>query len=88
MFRLNAYGKWEVGCRLSGKWRRVQMQEVCLFLHRYRTLITSTGNIPRFVTNNSLASSISEDVPSFLKWMVKRFPEGGQVESHAVVPDQ
>ena len=28
------------------------------------------GNIPRFMTNSSLPNSISEDVPSFLKWMV------------------
>ena len=37
-------------------------------------LILTLGNIPRFVTNASLPSSISEDVPSFLKWMVQRFP--------------
>jgi hypothetical protein len=45
------------------------------------------GNIPRFVTNSSLPNSISEDVPSFLKWMVSRFPEGtpaASTPSHAV----
>jgi len=39
------------------------------------------------MTNSSLASSIAEDVPSFLKWMVRRFPEGGEVESSAVVAE-
>lgn len=39
------------------------------------------GNIPRFVTNSSLPNSIAEDVPSFLSWMVNRFPEGGEVAS-------
>ncbi len=47
-------------------------------------LIPPPGNIPRFITNNSLPSSIAEDVPSFLKWMSSRFPEGGDVESHEV----
>ncbi|KAL7425081.1 hypothetical protein Q5752_000769 [Cryptotrichosporon argae] len=39
------------------------------------------GNIPRFVTNTSLPSKISEDVPAFLGWMVRRFPDGGEVAS-------
>lgn len=30
------------------------------------------GNIPRFMTNSSLPSSIAEDVPSFLQWLRKR----------------
>jgi hypothetical protein len=34
------------------------------------------GNIPRFMTNQSLPSSIAEDVNSFLKWSTKRWPEG------------
>jgi hypothetical protein len=33
------------------------------------------GNIPRFITNSSLPSSIAEDVPSFMKWLAERFPE-------------
>ncbi|ORY34819.1 hypothetical protein BCR39DRAFT_592329 [Naematelia encephala] len=51
---------------------------------RMATSSDAGGNIPRFVTNSSLPSSISEDVPSFLKWMAKRFPEGGPVETHPV----
>lgn len=43
----------------------------------------SAGNIPRFVTNSSLPSSIAEDVPSFLAWIEKKFPEveGGPISS-------
>ncbi|WVN86851.1 uncharacterized protein L203_102025 [Cryptococcus depauperatus CBS 7841] len=51
------------------------------------SMVTSSdagGNIPRFVTNRSLPSSIAEDVPSFLSWMVRRFPEGGNVASKPV----
>lgn len=45
--------------------------------------LTVTGNIPRFVTNSSLPSSIAEDVPSFLAWIEKKFPEpaGGPIGS-------
>ncbi|KAK4689424.1 hypothetical protein P7C73_g651, partial [Tremellales sp. Uapishka_1] len=42
------------------------------------------GNIPRFITNTSLPSKIAEDVPSFIEWMVKRFPAGGNVASEKV----
>ncbi|WVQ96016.1 hypothetical protein IAU59_003116 [Kwoniella sp. CBS 9459] len=48
---------------------------------RMATSSDAGGNIPRFVTNGSLPNSISEDVPSFLGWMVKRFPDGGDVDS-------
>ncbi|KAK8849628.1 hypothetical protein IAR55_004963 [Kwoniella newhampshirensis] len=51
---------------------------------RMATSSDAGGNIPRFVTNSSLPSSIAEDVPSFLKWMVGRFPEGGDVGSKPV----
>ncbi|WVR08098.1 hypothetical protein IAU60_005144 [Kwoniella sp. DSM 27419] len=47
---------------------------------RMATSSDAGGNIPRFVTNSSLPNSIAEDVPSFLGWMVKRFPEGHEVE--------
>ncbi|RXK35432.1 hypothetical protein M231_07287 [Tremella mesenterica] len=40
------------------------------------------GNVLRFMTNASLPGKIAEDVPSFLKWMVRRFPQGGEVASH------
>ncbi|OCF43861.1 hypothetical protein I317_02304 [Kwoniella heveanensis CBS 569] len=48
---------------------------------RMATSSDAGGNIPRFVTNGSLPNSIAEDVPSFLGWMVKRFPDGGDVDS-------
>ncbi|WVF68469.1 hypothetical protein IAT40_003236 [Kwoniella sp. CBS 6097] len=48
---------------------------------RMATSSDAGGNIPQFVTNRSLPGSIAEDVPSFLGWMVKRFPEGGEVDS-------
>ncbi|OWZ66749.1 hypothetical protein AYX15_02071 [Cryptococcus neoformans] len=48
---------------------------------RMATSSDAGGNIPRFVTNSSLPNSIAEDVPSFLSWMVNRFPEGGEVAS-------
>ncbi|WVQ79236.1 hypothetical protein IAT38_001332 [Cryptococcus sp. DSM 104549] len=51
---------------------------------RMATSSDAGGNIPRFVTNQSLPGSISEDVPSFLSWMVRRFPEGGEVASNPV----
>ncbi|WVQ75045.1 hypothetical protein IAR50_004654 [Cryptococcus sp. DSM 104548] len=51
---------------------------------RMATSSDAGGNIPRFVTNGSLPNSISEDVPSFLSWMVGRFPEGGEVASQPV----
>ena len=77
----------------NGRWRRAVMLEVNFMRHlapspslyAYSADRKTLGNIPRFMTNSSLASSISEDVPSFLKWMVRRFPEGGEVESEAVV---
>lgn len=51
---------------------------------RMATSSDAGGNIPRFVTNASLPSKIAEDVPSFLGWMTRRFPEGGEVESHPI----
>ncbi|KAL1408245.1 hypothetical protein Q8F55_005051 [Vanrija albida] len=51
---------------------------------RMATSSDAGGNIPRFVTNASLPSKIAEDVPSFLGWMTRRFPEGGEVDSHPV----
>ncbi|WWD20254.1 hypothetical protein CI109_104730 [Kwoniella shandongensis] len=51
---------------------------------RMATSSDAGGNIPRFVTNGSLPNSIAEDVPSFLKWMVRRFPEGGEVETKPI----
>lgn len=46
-------------------------------------LTPSLGNIPRFVTNSSLPSNVAEDVPSFLAWIEKKFPEpeGGAIGS-------
>lgn len=41
---------------------------------RMATSSDAGGNIPRFVTNGALPKSISEDVPSFLKWMVRKHP--------------
>ena len=41
---------------------------------RLRTSLIE-GNIPRFLTNSSLPSSIAEDVPSFVKWLSSRYPE-------------
>ena len=37
---------------------------------RMATSSDAGGNIPRFMTNSSLASQIAVDVPSFLKWCV------------------
>ncbi|WVW86973.1 hypothetical protein I302_109029 [Kwoniella bestiolae CBS 10118] len=51
---------------------------------RMATSSDAGGNIPRFVTNGSLPNSIAEDVPSFLGWMVKRFPVGGEVTSRPI----
>ncbi|WWC65782.1 uncharacterized protein I303_108404 [Kwoniella dejecticola CBS 10117] len=51
---------------------------------RMATSSDAGGNIPRFVTNGSLPNSIAEDVPSFLGWMQKRFPVGGEVTSKTV----
>ncbi|WWC92765.1 uncharacterized protein L201_007724 [Kwoniella dendrophila CBS 6074] len=48
---------------------------------RMATSSDAGGNIPRFVTNGSLPNSIAEDVPSFIGWMEKRFPIGGEVTS-------
>lgn len=33
------------------------------------------GNVPMFVSNNQMPAKISEDVPSFLKWLDKKFPQ-------------
>lgn len=43
------------------------------------------GSIPRFITNGALPKSIAEDVPSFLKWMVKKYPseEAGETANGA-----
>ncbi|CAD6584290.1 MAG: hypothetical protein TREMPRED_003790 [Tremellales sp. Tagirdzhanova-0007] len=68
----------------KGPWREFTCERKVEW--KMATSSDAGGNIPRFMTNSSLASSISEDVPSFLKWMVRRFPEGGEVESEAVVP--
>lgn len=48
----------------------------------WRTATSSDagGNIPRFVTNASLPKSLAEDVPSFLRWAVKRWPPEGPQE--------
>lgn len=47
---------------------------------RMATSSDAGGNIPRFVTNASLPKSIAEDVPSFLKWAIKRWPPEGPEE--------
>ncbi|KIR39427.1 hypothetical protein I307_01304 [Cryptococcus deuterogattii 99/473] len=51
---------------------------------RMATSSDAGGNIPRFMTNSSLPNSIAEDVPSFLSWMVDRFPGGNAVASKHV----
>lgn len=40
---------------------------------RMATSSDAGGNIPRFITNGTLPKSIAEDVPSFLKWMVRKY---------------
>lgn len=40
---------------------------------RMATSSDAGGNIPRFVTNSALPKSIAEDVPSFLRWMMRRY---------------
>lgn len=47
---------------------------------RMATSSDAGGNIPRFVTNASLPKSIAEDVPSFLRWVVSRWPPEGPQE--------
>lgn len=48
---------------------------------RMATSSDAGGNIPRFMTNGALSKSIAEDVPSFLRWMMRRYDwteaEGG-----------
>jgi hypothetical protein len=61
------------------EWRMATSSDAGGEAFRYSS--SHAGNIPRFMTNSSLPSSISEDVPSFLKWMVKRFPESTEVET-------
>ncbi|WRT69650.1 uncharacterized protein IL334_006640 [Kwoniella shivajii] len=51
---------------------------------RMATSSDAGGNIPRFVTNGSLPNSIAEDVPSFLGWLEKRFPVGGELSSRPI----
>jgi hypothetical protein len=48
--------------------------------------VDKAGNIPRFITNSSLPNSIAEDVPSFLSWIERKFPdkEAGGVDSTAL----
>jgi hypothetical protein len=45
---------------------------------RMATSSDAGGSIPRFVTNSALPKSIAEDVPSFLRWMMKRYPSDEQ----------
>lgn len=40
---------------------------------RMATSSDAGGNIPRFMTNSALPKSIAEDVPSFLRWMLRRY---------------
>lgn len=44
---------------------------------RMATSSDAGGNIPRFVVNSSLPGKISEDVPSFLSWLVHKQKDGG-----------
>ncbi|KLT43118.1 hypothetical protein CC85DRAFT_259215 [Cutaneotrichosporon oleaginosum] len=44
---------------------------------RMATSSDAGGSIPRFVTNSALPKSIAEDVPSFLRWMMKRYSAAG-----------
>lgn len=64
--------------RVRGKY--VSVERVCEVQGggvewRMATSSDAGGNIPRFITNQSLPGSISEDVPSFLKWAMNRWPE-------------
>lgn len=74
--------------RVRGKYVSVELVSECdegaRVSWRMATSSDAGGNIPRFVTNASMPSKVSEDVPSFIGWMVKRFPEGGDVDSHPV----
>ncbi|WWC73743.1 uncharacterized protein I206_107715 [Kwoniella pini CBS 10737] len=74
--------------RVRGKYVSVErVREVNKGLDVEWRMATSSdagGNIPRFVTNGSLPNSIAEDVPSFISWMQKRFPVGGEVTSKTV----
>jgi hypothetical protein len=40
---------------------------------RMGTSSDAGGSIPRFVTNATLPRSVAEDVPSFVRWLYRRF---------------
>ena len=42
---------------------------------RMATASHAGGNVPMFVSNNQMPAKISEDVPSFLNWLDKKFPQ-------------
>lgn len=69
MFLLRKSTRPTAESKSSGAWPRAVTQEVG---RAVETKAYVTGNIPRFMTNSSLPSQIAVDVPSFLKWMVKR----------------
>ncbi|BEJ17557.1 hypothetical protein CspHIS471_0609580 [Cutaneotrichosporon sp. HIS471] len=50
---------------------------------RMATSSDAGGSIPRFVTNSALPKNIAEDVPSFLRWMMKRYTADEEAENKA-----
>lgn len=76
--------QYDEASRVRGKYVSVErvreLHDGAAVEWRMATSSDAGGNIPRFVTNASLPKSIAEDVPSFLKWALKRWPPEGPQE--------